>query len=497
MSFCSFSGEYEKNNVLSISSAFITEYLPEANGDAVRVYLYGLYACSSTVEFTVDDVAKALDLTTEVVIDCFRFWEEYDLVAIVSESPFNVRYLPLSTNSKPRKFKPEKYGEFTAALQALIPDRMISTSEYTAYFNFMEEYSVRPEAMLMICKYCVDLKGNNIGYRYVLTVAKDFAYRGIVTTELIEKELNDYVTRSGDISAILAALGVKRKPEIEDLQLFNKWRKELGFEQRVLLYAAKKCKRKNVASLDSFILELYGNKIFTEAELDKYLKQRDDYRDIAKAVCHNLSVYVEVIDTVVENYVSPWTAKGYDGDTLEFIANYCFRKNKRSLEDMNVLVEALYDKGLVTLSSIADYVKRGAKTDEFIRKMLVCCGLDRRPTESDRSTLAVWQNWGFSDDMILEACNRSVGSSRPLIYVNAILSNWKSNGIFTTDALKKAEGTDDGGRNGSPAAPAGNKKPADGNKASLGDKTKHFAYERNYSKEELDALLVNIDDIDF
>ena len=189
-----------------------------------------------------------------------------------------------------------------------------------------------------------------------------------------------------------------------------------------------------------------------------------------------------MLDTVVENYISPWLARGYDADTLEFLANYCFKKNKRSLADMNFLIDALYDKGLVTLSSIAEYVKRGAMTDEFIRKMLSACGLDRRPTESDRNTLAIWQNWGFSDDMINEACKRAAGSSRPLIYVNAILSNWKSKNIFTLDKL-----TDDT-RGG--AADSVSAKPAF-------DKTQHFENERNYSKEDLDALLKNVDDIDF
>ena len=101
MAFCSFSGEYEKNNVLSINAKFITEYLPEASGDAVRVYLYGLFVCSGTTEFELGDMAKALSLKEEDVIDCFRFWEEYDLVAIISEEPFTVRYLPLSQNGKP------------------------------------------------------------------------------------------------------------------------------------------------------------------------------------------------------------------------------------------------------------------------------------------------------------------------------------------------------------------------------------------------------------
>lgn len=477
MSFCSFSGEYEKEGVITVARPFVTEYLPEASGDAVRVYLYGLYACKSSAEITMEDFCKSLSLTPEQVEDCFKFWEEYDLVAIISDNPLQIRYLPISVQSKPRKFKPEKYSEFTSAIQALIPDRMISVSEYTAYFNLMEEYSIKPEAMLMICKYCVDLKGNDIGYRYITAVAKDFAYRGIITVELIEKELSDYMTRSSDISAILSALGLKRKPEIEDLQLFNKWCKQLGFEQKVLLHTAKKCKRKNIKALDDFVMELFSNKLFTEDEIDRYIKQKESYRETAKNICRNLSVYVEVIDTVVETYLSKWMAKGYDGDTLEFLASYCFKKNRRNLSDLDLLINSLYDKGLVTLSSIAEFIKNGAKIDEFIRSMLTACGLERRPTESDRNTLTVWQNWGFSDDMILHACTLATGASRPMVYVNAILSDWKTKGIFTKDNIPE---------NTAPPQATNNN-----------SKTQHFAAERNYSKDELDVLLSNLEDIKF
>lgn len=482
MAFCSFSSEYAENGVVAIDSTFITEYLPEADGDAIRVYLYGLYACNKKAEISLESFAKTLSLSENEVIDRFKFWEEYDLVAIISEDPFSVRYLPLSKHGKPRKFKPEKYSDFTLALQALVPDRMINTSEYTAYFNLMEEYSLKPEAMLMICKYCVDLKGTSIGYKYIITVAKDFIYRGIVTVELIEKELSDYLMRSGDIAVLLSSMGIKRKPEIEDLQLFNKWQKELGYDQKVLLFAAKRIKRKNVKALDAFIMELFGNKLFTENEIDEYITQKENYKDLARKICKTLSVYVEVIDPVVENFVSPWLAKGFDGDTLEFVANYCFKKNKRSLQDMNEQIVALYDKGLITLSSIAEYVKQSAKIDEFIKQCFSICGIERRPNEWDRKTLASWQNWGFSEDMILQACKLGCGATRPLVYVNAILSGWKSQQIFTVEQIPAFSGYT-----------ASNK----GAQSAGTDPTQHFGSERKYTKEELDALIDDVDDINF
>lgn len=480
MSFCSFSGDYDKTGVITVETPFITEYLPDASGDSVRVYVYGLFVCRAEKEISLSDFAKTLSMSEAEVKDCFKFWEEYDLVAVLCDEPFSVRYLPLSGKSRPRKFKAEKYTEFSNALQALFPKRMISTAEFTAYFDVMESFKIKPDAMLMICKYCIDLKGEDIGYRYVTTVARDFAYRGIITPELIERELSDYFSRSGEIAAILEACGIKRKPEVEDLKLITKWKSELGYEQKTLVFIAKKCKKKSLQSLDEFIGELYGNKLFSESEIEDYLKRKGEYAELAKRICKNLSVYVQIIDPVVSEYVSPWLAKGYDGDTLEFLANYCFKKNRRSLNDLDEQISRLYDRGLITLSSIADYVKNAAKTDEFLREILAVCGTERRPADWDRQTLSTWQNWGFSDEMIKEAASRAAGKSRPMVYINAILSDWKSKNIFSIDSI--------------PALPALQKADGDGGQK---NKSSYFSLTHNYTKEELDSLITDADDIDF
>ena len=76
---------------------------------------------------------------------------------------------------------------------------MITTNEFSAYFSIMEEHSIKPEAMLMIIKYCVDLKGKNIGFRYISKVANDFALRGIVSESKIERfilEKQEFILRA-------------------------------------------------------------------------------------------------------------------------------------------------------------------------------------------------------------------------------------------------------------------------------------------------------------
>ena len=92
----------------------------------------------------------------------------------------------MAYSGKARKYKPEKYSDFTKSVQLLLPNRMISTSEFTEYFNIMETYGIKQDAMLLIINYCIDKKGNEVvtvcnftpcqreGYRIGLPVYGDW-----------------------------------------------------------------------------------------------------------------------------------------------------------------------------------------------------------------------------------------------------------------------------------------------------------------------------------
>ncbi len=469
MSFCSFSKETVTNSSTVLDNRFISTYLPEANGDAIKIYIYGLFVCQeSDSDISFDKFCNDVKLDKDVVSDCFRFWEELGIVNVLSEDPFIVKYLPVA-QSKPRKYSAEKYGEFNKALQVLIPERMITTNEYAAYFSLMEENGLKPEALLMIVKYCVDLKGGAIGLRYILKVANDFIARGITTTTKIEKELSDYSLKTGEFASLMNYILPNKKPQIEDLKLFEKWNKQLLYDIDTIIFIAKSAKIKNIEKLDKEIDVLYASKKFSEKEIADYYKSKAKTTELAYAINRSLSVYTEVIDPVIENYVIPWQNMGYDEETLLFLATYCFKKNRRSLEEMNDVVEKLYKNGLITLTSIAEYLKSISADDDFIKKLLLIAGLSRKPTEWDRANLKTWRSWNFSDEMICEACAIAAGKSNPMSYVNAVLSGWKSEGIFTADKIRRTD------KKANPQA----------------------IQTRNYTKEEFDKLIDDIDEIEF
>lgn len=477
MAFCSFTKDGVKSLSTSVDNIYITDYLLDADGQAVKVYLYGLYVCKNSIEeLSFTEFCKNLSMEEDIAKDCFRYWEDFDCVSIISDEPFTVKYLPLSHSGKPRRFKAGKYDEFNKSLQSLITERMISTNEYAEYFSVMEDYQIKPEAMLMICKYCVDIKGPSISGKYISAVAKDFALRGITTVELIETELTDYFDKSSEIQKIISALGMRRKAEMDDLNYYNKWVKEFGYELETIIYSAKTTKARSILKLDEVIYELYGAKAFSQKEIEAYLEKKSENIELAKKITRELSIYVEVLKPVLDNYINPWLSYGYDGETLQFIASYCFRRRKRSLDEMDETVRLLYKKGLVSITDIADYIKRKSKDDEFIKTLLDATGTMRLPNEWDRKNLANWRMWGFSDEMIASAAEISGGRTNPMIYMNTVLANWKNKGYRSPDDLPRTE------------AKSG---------VSGENKAVRFANERTYTKEELDSLISDIDDVDF
>lgn len=439
---CSYAKEFSASAFTDVENVFICEYMPLTTGDAVKVYLYGLFLCQHPEhDQPLDAIAKSLNLAPDTVKESFKLWEEFGLVSILSDEPLSVQYLPvkMAFSGKARKYKPEKYGEFTKSLQAILPSRMISTSEFTEYFNVMETYSIKPDAMLMIIRYCADMKGNDIGYRYVSKVAKDFGARGLVTAEKVEKELESYALRTGNISKIFTAMGVKRQPDIDDTNLYKLWTLELGFDGNSIIYAASKLKRGNVEKLDKLLRELYSVKCFSKEEIQGYLDKKNWIYDLAIKINRALSVYVEVLEPMIETYLNKWLSFGYEEDALVLIANRLFKQGKNSLAKMDEMIDFLSAGGYISLSSIGDYFEALKKTDEFIAQMLITAGVNRRPNAWDREHLTNWKNWGFSEEMILEAAKLSVGKSSPISYMNGVLGNWKNNGTFSLASTETAK----------------------------------------------------------
>lgn len=91
-------------------------------------------------------------------------------------------------------------------------DREILPNEFNEYYSLIEAYHFEPEAFLMIVRYCIDLKGGNINYKYISAVARNWANAGITTCERVEQKILEYDKISEELAQVMKALGSRKEP---------------------------------------------------------------------------------------------------------------------------------------------------------------------------------------------------------------------------------------------------------------------------------------------
>ncbi|MCK9574449.1 MAG: DnaD domain protein [Clostridia bacterium] len=479
MAFCKFSSEIVIDNSTRVDNLFIDHYLPHAPESCVKVYLYGLYHCghSDSADNTLEKFSKILGLCEQDILDIFKYWQEEGLIQILNTSPIEIRYIPVKNAlNSIKKYDPKKYSAFNEQAQQIIQGRMISEHEYGEYYDNMQVFHIQPEALLMVMQYCINLKGADVGYSYILTVAKNWAMQGITTSETVENKLKEFENNMGEIKEVLNALKLKRPANFDEMQMFIKWNKEMSFTLGAILCAAKKLKGKGgFERLDSKMLKYYENKKFSALEIENYESEKNNLFNLAREINKLIGVYYENVEAIVDNYITDWTQKGYSPDTLKQIASYCFKSNIRTLDGMNNAILKFYKLGITTIEMLNDYTSGVLATDNLIKEILSTSGIERMVTSFDRDYYRTWTNsWHFNYDLIVYSATLANGKREPLAYMNKILSTWLNNKV---DTIEKAK---------SQGAPQITAEYANKSKVT----------ERSYSTEELKTLFDNIDEVD-
>lgn len=437
MAFCSLSKDFDSAYTI-VENKFITKYLPEADDFAVKVYLYGLFLCQNTsTEFGIRSMAEVLKTTEEKIMQAFAFWEDYDLVAILSKDPFTVQYLPVRTTmGKPKKIRYEQYADFNKELQRIMQKvgKFVSAGEYVKYMQFLEETSMQQQALLLVAEYCINKQGETVSPSYIFNKARKLLRTGLSTYEQIEKELSNYNAHEKELLAVFSAMSVQRTPDETDYALYKKWTETLGFSKDGVMITAKKRKRGTMNALDLTLEELHGKGKLTAEEIDSYLTDRETLANLTFRIGRKLGAKVQNPTPFIDEYTEKWYNYGFDENSLLDLALYCMKTERGTFDGMHTLVSQLFADGNVSRDGVKEFLKE--KNDElklFSKMQEICGGL--RKTPANLAMVTTWRAWKFNDAMILEATKQSAFSSNPIPYMNKILSNWKRAEIYEVSAI--------------------------------------------------------------
>lgn len=482
MAFCKFSTEFIASSKTELDNIFINDYLPFAEPKHSVVYIYGLYLCNSnSFDNSIENFSRVLNMTEEEVLTAFEYWEEQGLVQLLRVNPLQVTFIPLKNVLTSNKlYKPDKYTCFNQQANEIFKGkRSISKHEYQEYYDFLERFHVEQEALLMIMKYCVDTKNTAVGYNYILTVAKNWAYEGITSTLQVEERLQKLEEKSPELIEILKALNIKRAPYVEERTLVNKWLNEFSFPLETILYICNSSKRKsrlNIEKLDEIISKYYEMKLFSEQEITSFEKNKQELYNLSKDINKALGLYYENLEVVVENYILKWINMGFDKALLLKIAEYCFKTSIRTLDGMDKLIAKFYKLGLLSMDAFEEYMGEIVSKDEKIQNILDKLEIKRNVNYIDRENYTTWvENWNTPQELLDYAITLAKGKESPIKYLSRILADWHEKGIKT-----KLE--------------AENTSPLSKIEAQTQQK-KNFSG-RSYSSSEINALFQSIDDID-
>lgn len=125
----------------------------------------------------------------------------------------------------------------------------------------------------------------------------------------------------------------------------------------------------------------------------------------------------------------------YDGlrmpvELLEYLTEYCAQNGHTSIRYLETVALSWHEKGFRTVEQAKGY-STGFTRDSFA--VMKAFGLsERRPGDAELQLIERWfQVYGFTKEVVLEACNRTLSAihSPSFRYADKILMQWKNAGV--------------------------------------------------------------------
>lgn len=429
MPLCVFSNDYKDKGFTPIDNSFIVEYLPVMDATAVRVYLYGLYLCNNPLgeDNNLKHISDGLTLEEKAIRETFDYLKKIGLVTIRTVEPLCVSFnSPKEAITPNRTYNKDKYSDFLIELNELFQGRELSQNEIVCYLDYLEETKIEQGALSLIIGYCIKNKGVNVKPAYVLTVARDWFESGYTTLEETNQRLLQSEASSESIKDILHALKSKRACTLDDRQLYIKWTTEWGFEQSALLTAAKLVKKGGMERLDKDLSEYASNGVYSEIDIKAWTQKKEELYDCTYKVLKKLGLFYSDCSALVEDYFSKWFEKGFGSEGLIKIARYCQIEGKNRFTDYASVVESFFKEGYVADYSVDLQLNALTRLADSVQKILYAVGISRRVSDKDIDLYRVWvQDWGFSEQEILNEANTFKGTPFPINALGRRLSEIK------------------------------------------------------------------------
>ncbi len=271
----------------SIPDVFFTEYLSQANGDYIKVYLYIYFLSKYNKDVKINDLSKKLEMPLKTIQDAIKYWEDDGLlirknqgfiVANLQEIELNKLYKPKITISASdmQKVAENKYrAKAIDTINNEFFQGIMSPSWFGDIDLWFKKYAFDEEVMIALFRYCFNKSA--LHRSYVATVAEAWYKNKIKTFN----DLDLYFQKEEKVktieNSIKKKLRLSRNLSIYEEAYVEKWNITYGYNMEIIDIALKKTAGKFNLSfeyIDKLISDWHERGLKTPEEINKHLENQ-------------------------------------------------------------------------------------------------------------------------------------------------------------------------------------------------------------------------------
>lgn len=266
-----------------VENLFINEFLPDAPGDYVKVYLFCLMYAQYDEQIDSRAISMTLGISEDEIERAWEYWSKHGLVKLMvtgegeREVEF-VRQIDMLygrgvSDGERSSAAYEGDGRSGGAAGAdyadgydvnadqnasaeeiiaklinrqlkeiydkyqMISGRTMSRQETTKLSDAVKVYNIEPDILNFAIDYCADLEKYSVDY--IFKVALRWTEEGCRDVAQVKQMLDRHSKRSAAYGQIFRELGFSRLPNPADREIMDRWMDEMGYSIRDILDACR------------------------------------------------------------------------------------------------------------------------------------------------------------------------------------------------------------------------------------------------------------------
>ena len=267
-----------------VPDIFLTEYISEAPGDYIKVYLYCLFLSKYDKDIKLNDLSKKISIPLKVIQDALAYWENAEVITkkgsgyIVNnlqEIELHKLYSPNLSLSKEKieeNSKNKSRNKIITSINTTFFQGVMSPAWYSNIDTWFRKYNFDEDVMLALFRYCFEKSA--LHKNYMTAVAEAWYTAGVKTFD----DLDEYFEKQEKLNKIKKSiskkLGLTRKLTEYEEAYIDKWFNDYNYNFDIIEIALRKTTSKtnpNFDYLDKMISDWKDRNLATSDDVKNYL----------------------------------------------------------------------------------------------------------------------------------------------------------------------------------------------------------------------------------